>query len=239
MNNNGPMHTRVLQADLETPVSAYLKLRALGNASFLYESVEGPKHWSRYSILGFGARRTFSVSNSQLSTSETRGIQFSDAPDPLRAIRDAIGTLPGELPKDAPGFVGGIFGFLSYDAVRSFEPVGEHATPPEVPDAYFVEPELVAVFDNRAHTLSLYAWDASFIERAQTRLRGSLPEYEPPAPWEEPQSVDSRESFIESVGLAKEHIRAGDIIQVVLSRRFQMPGSHTRQRRTDSCFGVD
>ena len=223
MTSNGPMHTRTLHADLETPVSAYLKLRGLSSASFLYESVEGPKHWSRYSILGFGARRTFSVANAQLTTTEARDIRFSDAPDPLKAIRDAVGSAPGKLPDDAPPFIGGIFGFLSYDAVRSFEPVGEHSDPADVPDAYFVEPELIAVFDNRAHTLTLYAWDENFLDQAQSHLRGSLPSYENPLAWEDPTAVDSRESFIESVAQAKEHIRAGDIIQVVLSRRFQMP----------------
>ena len=223
MSSTAPMHTRTLHADLETPVSAYLKLRALSPYSFLYESVEGPKHWSRYSILGFGARRIFSVQQAELTLRTGDQTQTIQAEDPLEAIQQALGDLPGELPPDSPRFVGGIFGFLSYDAVRSFEPVGNRDDAPEVPDAYFIEPELVAVFDNRAHTLTLYAWDASFIEKAKASLKGALPSYLEPSQWEEPVAVDSREAFIESVAVAKEHIRAGDIIQVVLSRRFQMP----------------
>ena len=223
MSSKPPMHTRTLHADLETPVSAYLKLRSLSPYSFLYESVEGPKHWSRYSILGFGARRIFSVKQGELTLVTGEQTQTLPACDPLEAIQTALGELPGELPADSPRFVGGIFGFLAYDAVRSFEPVGKRDDEPEVPDAYFVEPDLVAVFDNRAHTLTLYAWDDKFIAMAQTGLKGSLPEYQAPEAWEEPIAVDSREAFVDSVAKAKEHIRAGDIIQVVLSRRFQMP----------------
>ena len=67
--------------------------------------------------------------------------QTEPAQDPLTAIRQAWGAYRPELPDDTPSFVGGIFGYLSYDAVRSFEPLGPKSTPPDVDDAMFIEPE--------------------------------------------------------------------------------------------------
>lgn len=223
MSSTSTMYTLTLHADLETPVSAYLKLRSLSQWSFLFESVEGPKHWSRYSILGFGARRVFQVENGELTLTSGGQTTVVPAKDPLAAIEKAAAQNPVQVGADCPAFVGGIFGFLAYDAVRSFEPVGQREDAPEVPDASFIEPELIAVFDSRAHTLKLYGWDEAILERAKAQLTGQLPKHEAPMPWEEPTALESRESFVESVAKAKEHIRSGDIIQVVLSRRFQMP----------------
>jgi len=217
------LHTENLHADLETPVTAYLKLRAMGDRSFLYESVEGPKGWADYSILGFGARRVFEVANSTLTITQNGQQTTRPAPDPLTAIREVLTEAPLLNPDNSPRFVGGIFGFVSYDAVRSFEPL---ATPPseaEVPDACFVEPEVLAVFNNRHHSLVLYAYDPKKLEEAKRLLRSPLPPHQTGGGWSDVVPIDSRESFQASVEEAKEHIRAVDIIQVVLSRRFELP----------------
>ena len=217
------LHTENLHADLETPVTAYLKLRRMGERSFLYESVEGPRSWADFSILGFGARRVFEVSNSTLTITENGERTTRAAPDPLTAIREALRESPLIQPEDAPRFVGGIFGFLSYDAVRSFEPLGTPPGDAEVPDACFVEPEVLAVFNNRHHSLVLYAYDPKKLEEARRLLRSPLPPHKAGLGWSDVVPLDSREAFQASVEEAKEHIRAGDIIQVVVSRRFELP----------------
>ena len=127
---NTQLHTMNLHADLETPVTAYLKLRQMSRWSFLYESVEGPTSWADFSILGFGARRVFSVSEKTLEVTEGESSNSFPADDPLSAIRDTLKDAPLSHDPQAPRFVGGIFGFLSYDAVRSFEPLHEAPSEP-------------------------------------------------------------------------------------------------------------
>src|SRR5690606_32617806 len=109
-----------------------------------------------------------------------------------------------------------------YDAVRAFAPLGPGPNPdsPEVPDALFFAPKAIAVFDTRAHSLTLYSSDPGALDALEARLRGPLPPPPPgpAAPWQPPTSVEDPRRFEEAVERAKEHIRAGDIIQVVLSR---------------------
>ena len=217
------LHTRNLHADLETPVTAYMKLRQLSPWSFLYESVEGPKSWADFSILGFGAQRVFEVSGETLTVTQNGDKTTLPAADPLSAIRDVLRANPLLRQDNVPRFVGGIFGFLSYDAVRSFEPVPNAPSEPEVPDSCFIEPELLAVFNNRHHSLVLYAQDPALLDKAESLLRGNLPAHRTGEGWTDPTPCDSREHFQEAVLAAKEHILAGDIIQVVLSRRFELP----------------
>ena len=215
--------TTCLHADLETPVSAYLKLRGDAPCSFLLESVEGPETWASHSIIGIGARRVLSHDGQTLTDRGPAGVAENHTADPLTALRDAIATPPREIPPDLPPFVGAAFGFLSYDAVRAFEPIGAKLSTPDVPYAYFFEPEVVAVFDNRHHTLTLYATDPAQLADARTRLSHPLPAHRASLPWREPESLDDPAQFEASVRRAKEHIRAGDVIQVVLSRRFALP----------------
>ena len=217
------LSTRVLHADLDTPVSAFLKLRPLAKTSFLYESVEGPRQYARYSILGVGSKQSYRVRDAVLTIQGGDSTKTLPADDPLTAIRTAAMSNSVALPENTPSFVGGIFGYLSYDAVRSFEPLGEHTAPTEVDDAMFIEPELLAVFDNREQTLTLYAEDTHWIDRGVEALRGQLPDQTPADSFQEPVASPSREDFKSSVEKAKEHIRAGDIIQAVISRTFKMP----------------
>ena len=232
------MHAVELHADLETPVTAYLKLRRDNPWSFLFESVEGPTHWATYSILGFGARRIYRANGGEVEILDGDGtiIDTKNHSDPLAALREAVKshslvkkdapTTVGQASKtrsEQPACVGGVFGFLSYDAVRFFEPLGTCNAPPDVPDALFVEPELVAVFDNRRHSLTLYCSDQSRLDDARVALRCALPPHPGASGFEQPTPLDSRDSFMESVLAAKEQIVAGEVIQVVLSRRFALP----------------
>jgi anthranilate synthase component I len=213
-----------MHADLETPVTAYLKLRSLNAWSFLLESVEGASRWATYSILGIGARRTFIANDKELVVHDSTGDNKIISRDPLAALKHALDEQPlTPKPKGAPRFVGGIFGFLAYDSVRSFEPLGQAPTEREVPDLYFWEPELLAVFDNNRHSLTLYSQDKDLLDRTLAALKQPLPAYVQPLAWVEPRAIDSRAEFQKTVEATQEFIRSGDIIQAVMSRRFELP----------------
>src|SRR5687767_13108496 len=101
------VHARRLHADLDTPVSAYLKLRGNEPWSFLFESVEGGEVWAAYSILGFGARRIYRHEHGRLHV-EGENANVVEDPDPLQALRRARAQEePLVLPAAAPRFVGG------------------------------------------------------------------------------------------------------------------------------------
>lgn len=211
---------RELHADLDTPVSTYLKLATDADWSFLYESVEGAERWASYSIIGVGAQRSFLCEDGNLTVSDHEGSRTTPAPDPLTALRAASG-FPKARSAAAP-FVGGIFGYLAYDAVRSFEPMPKSPYNAPCPDACFFEPELLVVFDNRRHRLLLYATDEAILDDAVKKMSAAVQEPIPGQAWQEPCPLDSREHFMASVEAVKEHIRAGDIIQAVISRRFEL-----------------
>ncbi|MEE8410625.1 MAG: anthranilate synthase component I, partial [Myxococcota bacterium] len=138
-------HVRRLHADLDTPVSAYLKLSQGATCSFLYESVEGRERWAAYSILGVGARRTITAADGRVTVTRGESQQSFDETDALRGLKRALADDPLSVVPDAPPFCGGIFGYLAYDAVRGFEKLPGVSGDAEVPDAVFFEPEVVAV----------------------------------------------------------------------------------------------
>ncbi len=216
-------HVLRLHADIHTPVTAYLKLSGLRPWSFLLESVEGREKWASYSILGLGARRVFEVAGGSLTVRQGAAEKRTPAPDPLAALRDAVREAGLASVPDAPRFVGGIFGYLAYDAVRAFEPLGAPKTAAVVPDALFVEPEAVAVFDNRRHSLTVYSADQALLTEVKQRMSAGLAPHATQERAVDPVPLDSRAHYEAAVRRAKEHISAGDIIQVVLSRRFSLP----------------
>lgn len=220
------MLTREFHADLETPVTALLKLRAQESHAFLFESVEGNEVWGAFSMIGVGVRRLCKVTEHEAVVTRADGEKvILSCRDPLDGARQAWLLDCPEPPAGAPPFVGGMFGFLSYDAVRSFERLPEASGPREVPDAMFFEPEVLAVFDNRRHSLTLYSHTEARLAEAVTRLNAPLPTLptQRSQGWQKPTTVDSPERFQAAVAEVQEHIRAGDIIQAVLSRRFELP----------------
>ena len=155
-------------ADLETPIGAFLRLDD-GGPAYLLESVEGGERLGRYSFLGVGPRRLLEVRDGQ-ATVQTRPLsvdayspdlptQTSPAADPLAALRSFV-RKRRVLPVDGmPRFTGGAVGALAYDAVSTFEPSVPlpEADPVGVPTAGFIETDLVLVFDHLTHTLSAIA----------------------------------------------------------------------------------
>ena len=227
-----PVYREVF-ADHDTPVSAFRKIDD-GPYGFLLESVEGGEKWGRYSILGSRPSSVFVARGGKAELVEggrTRPLKGAPVEELAKLLKahQAV-ALPG-----LPRFCGGAVGYLSYDAVRWFERLPDGAKDElHLPDAVFLFGDVVSVFDNLTHTLKVVtharggdepdkAYDEAVarLNAEVERLRKPLAWIEPPSWGEasEPRSTVSREQFMRAVETAKEHIRAGDIFQVVLAHR--------------------
>ncbi len=220
---------KTLLADLETPVSAYLKLSEKSSPSFLLESVEGGKAWARWSFVGVGARNTYRVKDGVF----TLNGEVVESQDPLRTLYEAIHR-PIQPDPDLPIFWGGAVGYAAYDLIRYYEKLPQLKPDLlDIPDMLFVEPEVVVVFDQFKQQLHIVApaeegHKAEALERiawAERKLNGPLPG----VPGER---AGRRMEFSQNVSQAEyegmvekalEYIRAGDIFQVVPSLRMSAP----------------
>jgi anthranilate synthase component I len=224
---------RELFADQDTPVSAFRKVDD-GSYAFLLESVEGGEKWGRFSLLGCRPSQVFSARGDQCEIRTGAAVRKGKK-HPLEELGDLLRDHQAIALPGLPRFCGGAVGFFSYDAVRWFERLPAKTKDDlGMPDAVFLFGDVVSVFDNLAHTLKVVTHarggsdpDAAYraaverIDAEVARLSRALPWSEPGrskvAP--EPRSSASREKFMQAVEVAKEHIRAGDIFQVVLSHR--------------------
>jgi anthranilate synthase component 1 len=221
-----------IAADLDTPVSTYLKLAPL-KPRFLLESVEGGAYLARYSFLGFGEALEFRL--------DDNGIRYADKQLPrpenqqqlLNALRDALSMTPRLLPEvpDLP-FSGGLVGAAGYDIVRHFEHLPQPPASLELPtpEAAYLAPESLLVFDHLTRRIALL--HAGSEEERQTLrgkvrelLSGPLPEKSGSASYEEAQASLSKAEYMQAVERSKEYIAGGDIYQIVLSVRFA--GKHS------------
>jgi anthranilate synthase component 1 len=225
--------SREVLADLDTPVSAYLKIRD-GGPSFLLESVEGGQNVGRYSFLGAAPRRVLRVKN---GTATFEGEEPVTCTDSLNAVRGMVESY-GPPTDGAPRFEGGAVGYLSYETARSFErlPAAAH-DPLDLPDATFLDVDTLLVFDHvrRAIRIVSHAWPGASIDEAYgcavDRIERIAAQLESPihsAPLAAPapraiRSNVSKEAFEEMVRAGKAHIERGDILQIVLSQRLSMP----------------
>jgi len=224
--------------DLETPLSTLLKIDDQKH-SFLLESVEGGQRWARYSFLGSDPRMVIRTKGEHAEitgngTSET----FDGISDPTVLIKGIMERYrPVEVP-GLPAFFGGAVGFLSYDVVRDFEKLPDLNKPdPGYHDALFMVTRDVVVFDNFSHRILLvttvapdeapsaqaaYRDGRLRLERLRERLDSPIPAMEPSVKDEISFSSNVEPGRYEEMVLrAKEYIKAGDIIQVVLSQRFR------------------
>ncbi len=228
---------REILADLDTPVSAFLKLDR-GDASFLLESLEGGETWGRYSILGFRPSIEFRAQGRSVEIRRGERIERLEVDDPLEALRELHGTVkPASVP-GLPPFTGGAVGMIGYDYVRFLERLP--ATLPDDlghPDLHFVFPDVVLVFDNFRHRLRFvvnsrpgrepdraYGEAVAAIDEMIARLSAPAPT-PPPQPNKVPDitfvSNSGKHGYMRSVERAKEHIRAGDAVQVVVAHRLR------------------
>ncbi|MDA8362104.1 MAG: anthranilate synthase component I [Gammaproteobacteria bacterium] len=233
---------REVLADLDTPLSCYLKL-AQGRYSYLLESVQGGEKWGRYSLIGLPAHVCLRVSGDCVQL-ERDGIvveRFTST-DMLGAVRDFLARFSVAPDPALPRFHGGLVGYFGYEMVRQIEPsLGEIRKPDDsrVPDALFLLSDEVVIFDNLRGTLSLIVYvDAAGGEIARARAQERLDELEQRlrAPFVPPQSMPvaplteadfvsgfTRGGFEAAVERCREYIRAGDVMQVALSQRMSAP----------------
>jgi len=236
---------REISADLETPVSAFLKV-ARGDYSFLLESVRGGEKWGRYTFLGTEPAIVMRARGNQMDLIRPgRAVESRMVPNPFEELRREVKHFRApELP-ELPRFFGGAVGFLAYDIVRCFEPRIPESVRDDlaVPDLCVMLTDVVLVFDNVRQTLKLianvpieeFASTHEAYGSAQAKIDAIIQRLSaaamPPSlglPLNgnaEPHisSNQTREGYMGMVGAAKEYITAGDIIQVVPSQRFEAP----------------
>ncbi|MGA8171025.1 MAG: anthranilate synthase component I [Methylocystis sp.] len=237
-----------LVGDLETPVSAYLKLsRGREGNAFLLESVEGGAARGRYSMIGLDPDLIFRVKDGACeinrdALSDATGFTPCDKA-PLDALRHLIAESSVPRREGLPPMAAGIFGYLGYDMVRQMERLAP-AKDDKIgaPDAFLMRPTIVVVFDSVRDELCVVtpvrpckatapraAHEAALarLERIAERLEAALDHREacdnPLLVAHNPVSNTPPARFLEMVERAKEYIRAGDIFQVVLSQRFTAP----------------
>ena len=235
-----------LVADLETPVSAMLKLAHERPNSFLLESVEGGATRGRYSIIGFEPDLIWRANGASAEVNrapQADASAFAPSPKPaLASLRALLAESAIALPPELPPMAAGIFGYMGYDTVRLIEHLPQ--TKPDrlgLPDSILVRPTLIVIFDTVKDEMTVvtpvrpapgvgakaaYARAAERLNMVLDRLEQPLPhvsDLDADATHPAPKSNTAPEAYMEKVRRAKEYIAAGDIFQVVLSQRFEAP----------------
>ena len=216
-----------IAADLDTPVSAYLKLAPF-RPRFLLESVEGGERLARYSFLGFGDCLEVKI--------DAQGVNVGGVPAPrpknkqefLGVLRGALTLAPSPNPK-IPGvpLLGGLVGYTAYDAVRYFERLpGRSLDATAAPHAHYVAPKSLLVFDHLTRGVALLH-DGTEADRQALRrdviqaLRGGVPTQLAPGKFSHASPSLTEEAHASRVRRAQEYIASGDVYQLVLASRFE------------------
>ncbi|MGW7369234.1 anthranilate synthase component I [Streptomyces sp. NPDC054841] len=239
--------SRRLLADGDTPVGLYRKLAAERPGTFLLESAENGRSWSRYSFVGVRSAATLTVRDGQAHWLGTPPVGVPTDGDPLKALRATVEALhtPHDLASGMPPFTGGMVGYLGYDTVRRLEKIGEHGTDDlKLPELTMLLTSDLAVLDHWDGSVLLianainhndldtgvdeaYADAVARLDAMEADLARPV-DYQPHAlpPSELPPYTGpmwSGEQFQGAVEDIKERIRAGEAFQVVPSQRFQTP----------------
>ena len=235
--------TREVLADLETPLSVYLKL-AFGSNSYLFESVQGGEKWGRYSLIGLQTSTVLKLYGNRLEIiRDGKPMVARMTDDPLAEVERFrnLFSMP-DLP-DLPRFTGGLVGYFGYDTVRYVEPRLAKSAPPDqlgTPDVLLMASDEVAVFDNLSGTIMLVvhadAKDPNALADAEIRLDELEAKLAQPKPDLPPMNMDSdglaEDAFVSSFGkdnykravdAVKQYTLSGDVMQVVPSQRFSAP----------------
>ncbi len=224
-----------IAADLDTPVSAFLKLGPF-EPRFLLESVEGGERLGRYSFIGFGEALSVRLDGGRLAVDGSAGPAPETREALLAALRDALARAPRPGADAGLPFSGGLVGIAGYDLVRRLERLpAAHAEAARAaasgavcgpPEAAFVAPRALLVFDHLTRRVALL-FDGPDDQRRALRaavidaLRGPLPRRPGAvAPHAAPEPSLDPGAFLDAVQRAQHHIRLGDVFQLVLSSRF-------------------
>ena len=244
--NEGFTHIPVVHeilADLETPLSTYLKLANAPYTYLLESAAQGGEKWARYSLIGLPSRTVLRVRGETLTVEENGQVaETMHTQDPLAAVeafanRFVVPDLPG-----LPRFFGGLVGYFGYDTIRYVERRLANSTPPDdmgTPDILLMVSSDVVIFDNVSGRMKLVslvpAGAPGAFEATKEALaaRARLLDASAPViarssanqPVDESDFVSAfgREAFMAAVERIREYIRAGDVMQVVLSQRMSIP----------------
>ncbi len=247
--NRIPVSRQVL-ADLDTPLSSYLKL-ADGPYSFLFESVQGGEKWGRYSIIGLPCRTVLKIfANRVIIEVDGKISEEFEQEDPLEYVKEFQKRFRVAPLDDGARFSGGLVGYFGYDTVRYIEPKLRDSTPPDPignPDILLMVSEEVLVFDNLAGTLSLILnvdpQQPDALGRAHKRLDELVEKLPQPAPTLAPINLEAAVMNLEQLPIheqdfksdftqaeyeaAVERVKAytldGDVMQTVPSQRMSIP----------------
>lgn len=235
-----PVYREIL-ADLETPVSAFSKINA-GETAFLFESIEGGENWARYSFLGSSATQVIWEEHGKLMKKHGRKVESLPLDDnPLKHIQDMLAPFQPVRVPGLPRFVGGAVGYLGYDVVRYFEPIPAYPKDSaNLPLLAFFLADTLLIFDNVAHTIKVvanaritspakfalkktYADATARIEKMIERLKKPLPRRFTVSRSQPIRFTSNmtQANFEKMVMRTKEYIQAGDIVQAVVSQRWQ------------------
>jgi len=237
--------------DLETPVSAYLKLAAHTTNTFLLESVEGGAFRGRYSAIGLDPDLIWRSQGdiAEIARAPAPGVApdaFTPCADaPLESLRQLIEDSKLPLPTGLPSIAAGLFGYLGYDTIRQVERLPNHAAPDplNLPEGQMLRPRVMVVFDALRQEILAAApvrpepgvEPDLLLDAARRRIEAVFARLDAPAPIAagaerrdigEPDSNMTPEAYCEKVEQARAYIRAGDIFQVVPSQRFSAPFPH-------------
>ena len=239
-----PLYREIL-ADFETPVSAFTKIDH-GPSAYLFESVEGGEKWARYSFLGSGSPMLLQEDKGAIvmtkgSIIERFPVSRQPGETPLDRVQQIMARYRPVPTPNLPRFVGGAVGYVNYDVVRYFEQIPAHRKDDAgFPLMAFLITDTLLIFDNIAHTIKVvanahvpsgkavdvrgaYADAVSRIDRMIERLKRPL-RRQPASRRRTPMAFTSnmsRADFEKMVIRTKDYIRAGDIVQTVVSQRWE------------------
>ncbi|HEX5637601.1 MAG TPA: chorismate-binding protein, partial [Gammaproteobacteria bacterium] len=232
---------REVLADLDTPLSTYLKL-ANAPYSYLFESVHGGEKWGRYSIIGLPCTTRIKVFGKKIMIEKDHeSLSVIESDDPLTWIAEYQQQFKVAEVEGMPRFSGGLVGYFGYDTIRYIEPrLAGHENTDELntPDILLMLSHEVVVFDNLRGKLFLithvdprlpkaYETGQQRLSQLENRLRESAPTYQHIKRSRKVKEEDFVSGFTEAgfkqaVSKAREYIKAGDIMQVVLSQRMSI-----------------
>lgn len=235
---------REISADLETPISVYMKLRG-GTPSFLLESVEGGERIARYSFIGVQPKAQYIIRGADIEIVDADGVRNTQYDgDPTCFLQEEMSRFNYKPRGGMPRFIGGLVGYLGFESVRFFEPTlrekmsrADRSDPEPVegersrivPDGIYLLADTVVAFDHARRSLSLVAnvldGDVESAERKLDEIEARIHQPLPPVQAREVSASKTRSNMTQGryedmVRDAKEFIAAGDIFQVVLSQRF-------------------
>lgn len=241
-----PVYMEIV-ADIETPVSAYMKLDT-GSHTFLLESSEPNERFGRYSFIGTDPAVVFQVRDKQVTVNDRGDLRtYETDRDPLVELETIMAKYKPIVFGDLPIFFGGAVGFMSYESVRFFEPTVGMAPVDdlEVPDAYYIVSDSLVIFDNMERKIKILAMayvdgnpEAAYteaihkIEKITERLRQPvahkvLTSSKQVTPTSQASTNMTQEQYIKMTESMQEYIRSGDIFQVVPSQRFALPSANS------------